>query len=114
MRKPLFEAMKATSKIPIECDNISHKSTHACAVMSEHIFSIHMRLSAKGSEEQNRKISELLQAYTDIVNDCSHVNRLEYLVGKYQFTIEKLIRDNQDLKAENQKLLKTLEFTEVI
>lgn len=111
-REKISEVMRDTGKMPQEYLAV-HKGTHACAVLSNYLFDLFLKIKETATPEQKDKFFNLQNAYVDIVNDLSHVNRLEYLVERYQMKYEIIKRENDVLKKENEKLLKSLEFQNI-
>lgn len=108
-----FKTMEATGKHPTEYQ-ISHRSTHGCAVWSMFLFDMARKIQKTGTDAQIKKYEELQEAYVNIVGDVSHVNRLEYLVREYQLRLERGLREIESLKSENEKLIKTIAFNETV
>ena len=104
-----LQSMKNTTHIPEEFGT-KHKGTYACCFLSVYIHEIWMKIGKTATPEQLEKFAEFEQAYIDIINDLSHVYRLEVTVDEYQYRLEKLFRENFELKKENKKLLESINF----
>lgn len=86
-------------------DHVNHKGSVGAAYMSMYLFDLAVKIQ-KGTVEQKEKFNELAESYRHMANDLSHVYRLEYTVGQYQIRLEKLLRENIELRQENEILKK--------
>lgn len=108
-KSDIQQALAITTMLPND-QSKSHKGIRACAFLSTYIFDVFMKIKKTATIQQKEKYNDLEQAYVDIVNDLSHVYRLEVTVDEYQYKCAKLIERNKELEAENTKLLKSLNF----
>ena len=104
----IFKNKLPYSKLPEDAGN--HKGMYACACLSSHILGIWMKIHKTASGEQLEKFAELENAYIAIVNDLSHVYRLEITTDQYQYQMIKLYQENEDLKRRIKVLTDTLNF----
>lgn len=101
--------VKSTGQIPEDFSK-THKGTNACVSLSTYIFGIWLKIGETANAEQLLKFAELENAYIAIVNDLSHVYRLEITVDQYQYQMLKMKQENEELKKEVKKLTDTLNF----
>jgi len=105
-----FNLMKATTELPVFHEDLPQKSTHACAVLSLHLFKTGVKIQDSCTPDQAIQMSELLEAYHVIVAACSQFNLMEYKQVKLQHEYQRIYKENIALKEENMRLTKTLEF----
>ena len=106
-----YNVMKSTSKLPEDAGN--HKGMYACVFLSSYIFTEWLKIEKNITNEQLLEFAQLEKSYIDIVNDLSHVYRLELTVDQYQYEMLKMFQENESLKAENKKLLASLNFSDL-
>ena len=108
-RSRTAEVIKTTAMLPDEYGKM-HKGTQACTHLSIYIFELWLKIQNTEKPAQLLKFAELEQAYIDIVNDLSHVYRLELTVDAYQYKIAKLMQENAELHRENNIMKHTIDF----
>lgn len=108
-REDIQRAVKVTTLMPDDQSKM-HKGTRACAFLSMYIFDVFRKIQKTATPQQKERYNQLENAYVDIINDLSHVYRLEVTVDEYQYKCALLEERNKFLEKEVEKLLKTISF----
>lgn len=82
----------------------------ALSRLSEHLFGIATKLKQNGTESQKERFKQLSNDYVIIRQSVSQSFIYEFQIQQLEQRLEAKVREIAELKKENEKLIKTLNF----
>lgn len=105
-----FETAQKLTMMP---DNYIENPKIATSILEwgNFLFDMARKIQVNGTPEQIEKFNRLQNAYVNIVDNANNVQRLEFTTGHWKNIAHHALNENDRLRKENDKLLKTLNFT---